>query len=111
MNDAEFLDILNQLGEYLKANKAFIKNPFRAREFETAVTLAHKLFPDAKIEIEDDPLQMGAMMLSITDYYLDVTEINLFVELIKLADNWEIHPIDNETVCLAAVFQKVFVRI
>jgi hypothetical protein len=114
LNDSEFVSILNQLSEYLKANKTFVKNPFRVTEIERADTIADELFPDAKREITDDPLQMGAIILYIEDFDIDVggeREINLFSELIKIADVWEIYPKDNGNVCLAAVFHNAFVRI
>ena len=111
MNDADFLDILDKLKAYLAMPKSFIENPFRVTEFKKAIELSHKLFPDAKINVKDDPLQMGAMILEIQDFDLDITETEPFTELIKLGDNWEIYAIDKETVCLAGVFQHVLVRI
>ena len=111
MNDEEFMTILDQLKAYIDSEKTFIENPFRMDEFRKAIKIAATLFPEAKIEVKDDPLQMGAMLLHIEDYDLDITEINSFVDLIKLANNWEIYPCQNGNVCLAAVFNNVLVRI
>lgn len=111
MNEAEFMSILDKLAAYLAASKTFIENPFRVTEFKKAIGLSRELFPDAKIEIKDDPLQMGAMILHIEDFDLDVTETDTFAELVQLADNWEAYALENGNVCLAAVFQNVLVRI
>ena len=111
LTDAEFMDILQQLGDYLKTDKTFITNPFREMEFRNAVQLAHDLFPEARIEIHDDPLQMGAMIFSIEDYALDVTETERFSEMVAKADNFEVYPTDKGNVHFAAVFQNVLVRI
>lgn len=111
MTDAEFMDLLTQLKAYLDMDKAFITNPFREMEFKNAVQLAHELFPEAKIEIHDDPIQMGAMIFSIEDYALDVTETSRFSEMIAKADNFEVYPTDKGNVRFAAVFQGVLVRI
>lgn len=114
MNDKEFHGILDQLSEYLTANKTFTPNPFRETELKNALTTARELFPNAKIELKDDPLQTGAMILRIEDFEISATgerEINLFSELIKHADNFEIYPIDDDNVRCAIVFQNVMVRI
>lgn len=111
MNDKEFISILEQLKAYLAAEKTFIENPFRVTEFKKAIELSVALFPDARIDIKDDPLQMGAMILHIEDFDLDVTETETFSELILLADNWEAYALENGNVCLAGVFQNVLVRI
>ena len=110
MNDEEFMTILDQLKTYINSEKTFIENPFRMNEFRKAIKIAATLFPEAKIEVKDDPLQMGATILHIEDYDLDITETNTFAELIKSADNWEIYPCENGNVCLAAVFNGVYVR-
>ena len=114
MNDKEFLSIMNQLGKYLASDKMFIENPFRVTEIKKAAEIVAELFPEAKKEFKDDPLQMGAMILHIEDYDLDVCsekEIELFAELIKIADCWEIYTKDNGNVCIAAVFKNALIRI
>lgn len=111
MNDEEFMAILDQLKDYINSKKTFVENPFRMDEFKKAIEIATKLFPEAKIEMRDDPLEMGAMILRIKDYDIDITETDLFVDLIRLANNWNIYPCDNGNVCLAGVFNNVLVRI
>lgn len=114
MTDAEFQSILNKLNEYLATNKTFISNPFRETEIKSAIEAARKLFPNATIALNDDPLQMGAMILTIEDFDITATgteEINLFYDIVKLADNFEIYPVEKDKVHFAAVFQNVLIRI
>lgn len=111
MTDKEFMSILEQLQAYIAMRKTFIENPFRVTELKKAIDMSHALFPDAKIELKDDPLQMGAMILHIEDFDLDVTETEAFAELVTLADNLEAYALENGNVCLAAVFQNVLVRV
>lgn len=105
---------MNELQIYLKTPKVFVTDINRAREFYTAVDIAKKLFTATEIKIEDDPLQTGAMILKFVT--LDVTmrgarEIKLFSDMIALADNFEIYPVNREEVCFAATFQRVHKRI
>lgn len=114
MTNAELNSILDQLAAYLATEKKFVVNPMREADFTKAIKIAATLFPDAKMEIDDDPLQMGAGILRIEGYDINITgerEIELFSDFIKLADNFEIYPIDAERIRFAAVFQHVLVRI
>lgn len=114
MTDAEFNSILDQLSAYLAMDKNFIVNPMRETEFKKAIEIAATLFPDARIEVDDDPLQVGAGILRIKSYDVNISnerEINLFADFIKLTDNFEIYPTDAEHICFAAVFEHVLVRI
>lgn len=114
LTDEEFYAILAKLGEYLQTEKHFIDNPFRRTEIKDAVIKAHELFPNAKIELRDDPLQLGALILHMEMFDIDVSgvmQINLFTDIIRNADNFEIYPIDDEHICFAAVFQNALVRI
>ena len=114
MNDEQFQRFLSELQNYLKQPKVFVTDIDRAREFYNAVDLAKQLFPDARIEIKDDPLQTGAMSLHMESIDIIVRgerEINLFANLISLADNFEIYPISSEEICFAAVFQGVNKRV
>lgn len=111
MNDEAFQVILDQLKAYLASKKNFIENPFRITEIKKATALAYQLFPDAKIYIADDPLQMGAAILCIEDFDLSVTEIKTFSEMIEKADNFEVYAIDSETVKIAVLFQHALLRI
>lgn len=110
MNDQQFQQFLTELQNYLKQPKVFVTDLNRAREFYNAIDLAKHLFPDAKIEIREDPLQTGAMSLHMESIDIVVRgerEINLFASLIALADNFEIYPINKEEICFAAVFHGV----
>lgn len=114
MNDAEFQIILNQLSQYLAMEKNFVVNPMRKTEFERAVALACELFPDAKVYIQNDPLEMGAMILRMEAFDINISgerEIKLFSELITFADNFEVYAIEDSNIRFAAVFQNVLVRI
>lgn len=114
MNETEFQAILDALSKYLAADKNFISNPFRETELRNALTSARELYPDAKIWLNEDPLQMGAMTLCIEHYDVGATgetEINLFSDIIKHADNFEIYALDNGNVRFAAVFQHVLIRV
>lgn len=114
MNDQQFLQFLSDLRTHLQTPKVFVTDHSRAREFYDAVHIAEQLFPDAAVEIRDDPLQTGAMSLHIET--LDVMmrgarEIKLFSDMVAKANNFEIYPLDDERVCFAAVFQGVNKRI
>ena len=114
MNDEEFIGFAAKIDEYLKADKAFIQDLNRTREIKTATEIAHQLFPDAKIDIADDPLQMGALILCIEDFDIVIrgaTEIDLFKEMVSKADNFEIYSIGNEMVKIAILFNRVMHRI
>lgn len=110
MDDTQFTRFLDELQTYLKTPKVFVTDLKRAREFYIAVDIAKRLFPGTEIEIKDDPLQTGAMILKFIT--LDVTvrgakEINLFSDMIALADNFEIYPVNSDEVCFSVVFQGV----
>lgn len=112
MNDEQFMEIINKIKSYLATERKFTINPARHAQLETAVQLACNLFPDAKVYVENDPLQMGAMILCIEDYAIGArgeTETSVFSDIIALADNFEIYAIDNETVKFTAVFHNVLV--
>lgn len=114
MTDEEFMSLMDDLGEYLKANKVFIQDPVRFAEVQRATEIARQLFPETEIVIEDDPIQMGALILSISDFDVAIrgeTEINLFTEMISKANNVEIYQIGNERVHIAVVFSHVLTRL
>ena len=113
MNDEEFMGLMNELGDYLKVQKVFIKNPARFAEVNTARQIAKELFADSNITIEDDPLQMGAMSLCINCF--DVTirgkdEIKLFQQLIAKADNFEIYSVGDERIKIDILFYDVLIK-
>lgn len=114
MNDAEFQIILNQLGQYLAMEKNFVVNPMRETEFKNAIALACELFPNAKVYIQNDPLEMGAMILRMEAFDINISgerEIKLFSDLITIADNFEVYAIEDNNIRFAAVFQNVLIRI
>lgn len=114
MNDVEFARIMRALGRYLAKEKKFTVNPKRKEEFEKAIEFACTLFPDSHIYTKDDPIQMGAMILCVEDYNIDVVgvrEMKLFHEMTALADNFEFYALPNGNVKFAAVFQNVLKRI
>ena len=114
MTDKEFHNILKQFGKYLQSEKKFVDNPFRQREIKDAPTAAFQLFPDATIELRDDQLQLGALIIHMEMDDMDVSgevPIKLFNDIICKADNFEIYPINGERICFALVFQKAFIRV
>ena len=114
MTDEEFFGILDQLSKYLQTEKHFVENPFRIAEVKTALHKANELFPDANIELRNDPLQLGALIIHMEMYDMDVsgeTQINLFMDIIRKADNFEIYNLEGERICFAIVFQNALIRI
>lgn len=114
MNDKEFLTFMGGLKEYLDTQKVFIQDPVRFAEVERATEIAREIFNDMDVALEDDPLQMGALILCITGFDITVRgtrEIKLFQELIDKADNFEIYPIGDEKIKFAILFNHVLTRI
>lgn len=114
MNDEQFYTLLAKIGEYLRTEKHFIDNHFRQREVQNAIHKANELFPEAKIELRSDPLQLGALILHMEMFDINVsgeTENNLFKDIIADADNFEIYAMEDGNICLAAVFQNAYVKI
>ena len=107
-------EILNKFAEdlekYLKADKLFIQNPLRTKDLEMATEIACYLFPEAEIEIEDDPLHMGAMILTIKDFDIVVRDTDAFATMISKASNFEIF-YREENVEIAILFNDVLFRI
>lgn len=113
MNDEEFMSLMNELGDYLKKEKVFIKNPVRFAEVNTAREIAKELFADSSVTVENDPLQMGAMSLCIKCFDVVIRgtrEINLFQQLIANADNFEIYPAGNEQIEISIMFYDVLIK-
>ena len=113
MDDKEFLDLMKELDDYLTREKIFIKNPARFAEVQRATEIATQLFSDAKITIEDDPLQMGALIVRIEGFDIIVRgkrEISLFIKLIGKADNFEIYPTTDGKIRFAILFNSALIR-
>lgn len=114
MTDEEFMDMMDAMREYLHAPKTFIINPERQREINYACKIAHELFPDAAIEIVDDPIQMGALIMHVTSPDMVVSteeEYKLLSEMLALTDNFEIYPVKREQLRFSAVFNDAFIRL
>ena len=114
MNENELVDFAAKIDAYLNANKVFVQDLNRTREIKNATEIAYQLFPNAKIDIADDPLQMGALILCIEDFDIVVrgaTEIDLFNDMVSKADNFEIYSIGNERVKIAILFNHVLRRV
>lgn len=114
MNDKEFEQIMQTLQEHLEKEKTFVINPFRMKDFKRAVEIANELFYDHKTEIKDDPIQMGAGIIRIEG--MDILmrggrEIDLFCEMVALADNFEIYSTSENSIRFSAVFQNVLTKI
>lgn len=111
MNENEFTEFTDLLTNYLETQKVFVQNPQRMAEVNAATETACRLFPEAEITIEDDPLQMGAVILSIKDYHLIVRETTDFIALICAADNFEVYETNQEKIELAILFNNALTRI
>lgn len=114
MNDNEMQAVFQKLKEYLDKEKVFIENPFKMQNVRRAVEILHELFPDIEINIENDPLQMGALIISFTAFDVLVRgaqELDLFAEFTTLVDNFEIYAVTRESVHFAAVIQQALIRI
>lgn len=114
MNDEQMQVVFDKLKEYLEKDKVFIQNPFKMQDVRTAVEILHQIFPDIEINLEDDPLQMGALIISFTSFDVLIRgaqELELFSEFTKLVDNFEIYPVSKEKVHFAAVIQQALIRI
>lgn len=93
---------------YLGQEKTFIINPSTAREIVYAAKQAKKLFPKAKIETHEDPLQTGSLFLVITDIDIVVRETKEFADMVINADNFEIYSNENEEIVLSICFNHVY---
>lgn len=110
MNEEHFYEIADVLTEYLETKKMFVPNPKRMKEVNTATEMACRLFPEAEINLKDDPLQMGAIILEIEDCFIVVREIEKFVKLIGKANNFDIFSGD-DGVRLSILFANALIRI
>ena len=113
MNDKDIFDMVDK---YLKMPKTFMPVPDRVREVKKAYDIALELFPEAKVELESDPLQTGALVLSITGYDMtlnDKREIDLFYDMVRNANNFEIapEPFEEEKIKFGAIFYGAYAMI
>ena len=104
------MDFIELLSEYLNSQKIFVQNPKRIAEVNSATEMACKMFPKANINLEDDPLQMGAIILTIEDCFITVREINQFIKLIGKASNFDIIN-TGEDIKLSILFDNALIKI
>lgn len=110
MNEEEMIELAELLSDYLEEKKVFFQNPERMTDVNTATEMACQLFPTAEISLDDDPLQMGAIILTIKDFDLVVRETEMFAELISKANNFEVIYRDDK-VELAILFSNALTLI
>ena len=110
MANKEFDIIMESIDKHLKREKVFVQNPERMREVAHAFNIAKALFPDHVTEIKDDPLQTGALILTIdcTDVdesivLNDEDEIEMFNDMVSKANNFEFYEY-NGGIRFASVF-------
>jgi len=102
------------LDEYLAMEKIFIPNPERFEEVKTATQIAEKLFSRFKIEVTNDPLQSGALVITIKGTYIDCSgerQIKDFQQLIAKANNFEILPLAAEKFEFSLMFDGALKRV
>ena len=107
----KFKSLLNTVEQYLNAEKSFIENADRMNDVMESFYKANELFPNAEIEIRQDALQLGGLVLQITDYQLDVSaerEIKTFQEIVGKANNFAFFPKGNDQVELTIIFYDVY---
>ena len=109
MTEDLLMQLMGGLKKHLDSKKAFVANPARFAEVENAIKIASSLFADATVYVADDPLDLGALIVRIEGTDITVSgnqEIQLFVELISNADNFEIYPISEDRLRFAMVFGR-----
>lgn len=114
MTNAEFMNFMQNLTEYLESEKAFIKNPARLKDIQRASEIANELFADSTVAIVDDKLQLGSLVIRIDGYDITIRgtgEIELFRELIAKADNFEIYPMGDEKLRFAIMFNGALIKL
>ena len=114
MNDKNFKELLDKVNGYLEVPKYFTINPERIYDIDQAVTVAHKLFGDMKMSLEDDPLELGSLTICIKGFDIVVRgkdEIELFTALISNADNFEIYASKGNNIEFNILFNHALTRI
>lgn len=107
MNDRDFKHIAKAIKEYLEADKISTINKARFAELQELAIIAQNLFPNMNIRFEDDPLQLGRIIMRIEGYDISVYEesgMRAFAELICTADNFEISAKGDEKVEIAIMY-------
>lgn len=104
-------ELMDAFAKYLKMEKVFIQNPARMKTVNAATEIAYKLFPEANITLEDDPLQMGAIFLCIEDVNLVIREPKFFTIMVHSADNFEICRNGDENMKITIMFGNALKQI
>ena len=104
------MNFIELLDEYLNSQKMFVQNPKRIAEVNAATEVACRIFPKADINLIDDPLQMGAVILTIEDCFMTVREVKKFIRIIDKANNFDIM-CNGETVKLSVLFANALIKI
>lgn len=107
MNDKEFTHFTDELQKYLDANKTGTIKKARFAELQQLITTARELFPGMDVRFENDPLQLGRIIMCIEGYDITISgedEIRAFAELIFNADNFEIYAKNDEKVEIAIMY-------
>ena len=109
--EKKIADLMDAFAKHLQTEKVFIQNPARMKHVRAATEIAHRLFPEANITLEDDPLQMGALFLCIEDVYLVVREPKFFTIMVHSADNFEICCNGEDNMKISIMFGNALQRI
>lgn len=111
MDIKDFMEFSDTLKQYMDADKNYIPNIARLNDVSEAIKLALDLYPEHKIEIAKDPLQMGSLFIDITGTEISAIgerEIELFNQLVSKANNFETVPMGNEELRLSICFAGAF---
>lgn len=114
MDTKDFMEFSDSLKQYLETEKNYIPNIARLNDVSDAIKLALDLYPEHKVIIAKDPLQMGSLFIDITGPDISAIgerEIELFNQLVSKANNFETVPVGNEelrlSICFADAFQVI----
>lgn len=107
MSVKNFKQFADAIQKYLETNKTGTINKVRCAELRDLAVMARNLFPDTNVRFEDDPLQLGRIILCIEGYDISVcgeSDIRTFAELVSTADNFEISAKGDEKVEVAIMY-------
>ena len=111
MDSKDLLKLTDALKEYLATAKDYIPNIERLVSVSDAMSIAREMYPEHKITLAKDPLQMGVLFLEIIGTDITVIgerEMELFQQMVDKADNFEIIPINKDEVRLSICFADAF---
>ena len=108
MGAEELYEMRKKLTAHLKERGESEVAPERRLEFERTLEAVRDYMPSAQIEVRDDPLQLGALIVKIEGYGFEVNGlegVRIFSRLVETAGNFEIYPVDADRIGLAIVLQ------